>query len=92
MTQLQAVADIKGNASAEQKANAVNLRNAIGTFDEGFAATIMGRVVIVSVDYNVDSERNKKEAVVVSEILVTEGMILGWMRPFRLGNELCSVY
>jgi hypothetical protein len=67
------VNEIRGNVSHELKEAVVHLHSSVGFKPDGFARAIMSRVELVSVDFFTDSDPNKKEAVVVSEIEVTEG-------------------
>jgi len=71
--------DISGNAPKELKQAVLNLREKINKNEEtGFAAEILRRLRIVSVDLEPMLVTNKKQAVVLSEIDVTQDMCNGW--------------
>lgn len=66
--------DISGNVSEELKQAVLDLHEKINRKEKtGFAAEILRRFRIVSVDLEPMLVTNKKQAVVVSEIEVTQG-------------------
>lgn len=69
----QTAKEIGGNVSDELKEAVAHLHSSVGFKPDGFARAIMGRTKLISVDFFADSDPNKKEAVVVSQIVVTEG-------------------
>jgi hypothetical protein len=74
-TMPRTVDEIRGNVSNELKEAILHLHSAASLKPDGFANPIMRRMELVSIDLFGDSESNK-EAVIVSEIGVTEGVLM----------------